>query len=206
VLPRILHLRGATSLHASAIAVDGGAIAFCGPSGAGKSTLAAALVSRGFPLITDDVVPLRADSDGDVWAGPGLPELRVYPATADLIGIGQEVTAPVRGQTKARWQPRRAPGIPLPLRAIYLLEPSLRGLSLSPAMEWPRPRPETLLDLISNSFWVHPNETGALAANMLCFGKLLRKVPVTRLVYELSEAGFDAVESLITASARSRAR
>ena len=205
VLPRLLHLRGTTCLHASAIAVDGGVVAFCGQSGAGKSTLAAALVSRGFPLVTDDVLPLRADQSGDVWAGPGLPELRVYPATAELIGIDREVTPPLEGQTKASWEPRRAPGIPLPLRAIYLLEPSLRGLSLEPAMEWPRPRPETLLDLISHSFWVHPGETGALAAGMLCLGRLLRTAPVTRLVYELSEAGFAAVERLITANARARA-
>src|SRR5579864_9475609 len=92
VLPRLLHLHGTTCLHASAVAMAGGAVVFCGPSGAGKSTLAAAMVARGMALVSDDVVPLRFSSSGNsVLAGPGLPELRVYPATADLIGIGGQV-------------------------------------------------------------------------------------------------------------------
>jgi len=201
VLPRVLHLHGTTCLHASAVAVEGGAIAFCGPSGAGKSTLAAALVSRGMALVSDDVVPLRFNVTG-VTAGPGLPELRVYPATADLIGIGDQVAAPMNGQTKARWQPKRAPNAPLPLRGIFLLEPQLRGTSREPATLVPLSRPEALLDLISNSFWVHPRETSALGKDMICFGRLLRSVPIFRLAYELTDGGFQAVESLMTSTAK----
>jgi len=207
VLPRILHLRGTTCLHASAVATEDGVVAFVGPSGAGKSTLAAALVSRGWSLVSDDVLPLRRSPDGDeVLAGPGLPELRLHPVTADLIGIGSQVAPPIVGQTKARLQPRRAPDQPLPLLRIYLLEPSLRGLSALPATEWPMPHAEALLDLISNSFWVHPGETGALARDMVCLGSLLRSVTVTRLVYELNDTGFQAVEDVIASNTRVTAR
>ena len=204
VLPRILHLRGTTCLHASAVEVDGEVVAFCGQSGAGKSTLSAALVDRGLPLVTDDVLPLRAGPAGRVLAGPGLPELRVYPAAAELIGIGERVDAPLEGQTKARWQPRRAPDAPLPLRAVYILEPSLRGASTEPAMLWPLARPAALLDLISNSFWVHSHETGALGQDMLCLGRLLRSVEVSRLSFELSETGFAAVEELIGSAVKAK--
>ena len=206
VLPRILHLRGITCLHASAVAVDGGAVVFCGPSGAGKSTLAAALASRGLPLVSDDVVPLRLGLPGSqVLAGPGLPELRVYPSTAQRIGIANQVAAPLRGQTKARWQPRRAPETPLPLSGIYLLEPALDESSAKPASVTPLAPPEALIALISNSYWVHPAETSALGKDMLCLGTLLRAVKVKRLVFELSEAGISAVEDLI-ASTRVSAR
>ena len=203
VLPRILHLRGTTCLHASAVAVPEGVIAFCGPSGAGKSTMAAALVSRGLALVSDDVLPLSAGPiSSRVLAGPGLPELRLHPATCDLIGIGGQVVAPLHGQTKARWQPKRAPEMPLPLLGIYLLEPSLRGTSPRSAAALLLPRPQALLDLISNSFWVHPHETAALAKNMLCLGGLLRAVPVSRLVFDLTDDGFDAVEDAIASSVR----
>ena len=206
VLPRILHLRGITSLHASAVAVNGAVIAFCGPSGAGKSTLSAALASRGLPLVTDDVLPLHPGPAGSVLAGPGLPELRVYPGTAALIGLEDQVEPPLRGHTKARWQPRRAPNAALPLRAVYLLDPSLHGSSPMPAFASAIPRPAALLDLISNSYWVHSRETAALGRDLLCLGGLLRSVEVTRLNFELSEAGIRAVEELITAPMKAAAR
>jgi len=207
VVPRILHLRGTTSLHASAVATPAGAVAFCGPCGAGKSTLAAALVSRGLSLVTDDVLPVHEGASPDeVLAGPGLPELRVYPNTAELLGLASQVAAPIPGQTKARWQPRRAPNAPMPLRAVYLLEPSLRGSSSSPAFVSPLSRPQALLDLISNSYWVHPRATGALANDMVCLGRLLRSVPVFRLVFELSDRGFAGVEDLIALTAGAAAR
>jgi hypothetical protein len=51
------HLRGGTTLHASAVAHEGRALAFLGKSGAGKSTLAAWLCrERGMDLLADDVV------------------------------------------------------------------------------------------------------------------------------------------------------
>jgi hypothetical protein len=43
-------------LHASAVVVDGGAVAFCAETGIGKSTIGSALSSRGFPRWADDAV------------------------------------------------------------------------------------------------------------------------------------------------------
>lgn len=43
-------------LHAAAIEIDGRALVLCGPSGAGKTTLTLALASRGFRLLTEEVV------------------------------------------------------------------------------------------------------------------------------------------------------
>ncbi len=59
----VLHLRGAPCLHASAVAVEGRAVAFLGHSGAGKSTTAAAFIRRGFRALTDDVLALDEGKD-----------------------------------------------------------------------------------------------------------------------------------------------
>ncbi len=53
----VRHLQGEISLHASAVAIEGRAIAFVGASGAGKSTIAAALCARSrAELAADDIV------------------------------------------------------------------------------------------------------------------------------------------------------
>jgi hypothetical protein len=69
--------RGVLPLHACAVAVDGGAIAFAGASGAGKSTLAAAFHRRGFQLFADDVTPIDF-SNGMVRFLPGLRRIRLW--------------------------------------------------------------------------------------------------------------------------------
>ena len=52
----LLMQRKILPLHGSAIAIDGKAYAFVGDSGAGKSTLASAFLSKGYKLLSDDVI------------------------------------------------------------------------------------------------------------------------------------------------------
>jgi hypothetical protein len=199
VIPRLLHLRGTPCLHASAVQVGPAVVGFVGPSGSGKSTLAAALTTAGFPLVTDDVLPLRLTSDGSqVVCGPGLTELRLYARAADRIGVGANLMAPGRGQTKGRWLPGadQVALEPLPLQALYLLRPyhcsseRTSGARLGRAL---RPT-EAFVALVENSFWLHAGETRALASDMACFGPVACSIPIRPLYADLSPAGFAAVE------------
>jgi hypothetical protein len=84
-LAAVLHLRRAFVLHASAVKVGGGAVLIMGGAGAGKSTTAAALVRRGFPLITDDVAVLESSGMSHaVHMGHGY--LRIYENSAVAAG------------------------------------------------------------------------------------------------------------------------
>ena len=74
----LLHQRGMLPLHANGVEVDGKAVAFMGQAGAGKSTLAAWLHDRGFSLIADDVCVVSFNEDGQPFAAPGLPRLRLW--------------------------------------------------------------------------------------------------------------------------------
>src|SRR5262249_47037798 len=72
VFGALCHQRGITPLHASAIDVPGGCVAFVGPSGAGKSTLVATLARCGHEIITDDACFLHVGTNGDVQTWPGI--------------------------------------------------------------------------------------------------------------------------------------
>ena len=76
-LGAILHQRGITPLHGSAVSHGSGAIVICGRSGIGKSTLAAALACRGYSILTDDVSALSIDGQ-DVMLAPGYPQLKLW--------------------------------------------------------------------------------------------------------------------------------
>jgi hypothetical protein len=94
-------------MHASAILVDGGAVAFCAETGVGKSTIASALSRRGFPLWADDAVAV---------VGGGSPASVFLPFMTE----GQTISA-VDGWSE------------VPLTAVCLLERASRRAILRPS-------------------------------------------------------------------------
>lgn len=125
VLGALLHQRGCFVLHASAVAVDGRAVAFCGPSGSGKSVLVAALSAAGYPLVTDEVCCVRADGD-DATVSPDGRQLRLWADTVAGLALEERKGAIVRAGIEKYWvDPRaRSAGGLLPLRAVYFLHPA----------------------------------------------------------------------------------
>lgn len=86
ILAVLLHQRGLMVLHASAVNIDGQAVAFVGQKGAGKSTFAAHFQNRGHNLLTDDLVPIKFDADG-AFAIPGFPRIRLWSDSVISIGV-----------------------------------------------------------------------------------------------------------------------
>jgi hypothetical protein len=113
----LCHQRGITPLHASAIDVPDGCVAFMGESGAGKSTLAAALAARGHQIIADDVCFLRIGETGAVQTWPGVVRIRLWEDSMAMLGLaGPDVERIWRGYNKYfipvepprdRFKPRR---------------------------------------------------------------------------------------------------
>ena len=79
-----LRMRGVLALHASAVLIDGRAVALIGPSGAGKSTMAAAFAAEGIPVLSDDVVAVRM-IDGVAMAYPSYRLLRLWDASEQIL-------------------------------------------------------------------------------------------------------------------------
>ena len=85
VLPLALQALGQEVLHASAVAVEAGAVAFCAESGTGKSTVAYSLAQRGHPPCADDAVAIEFARRGPELIP--LPfALKLRPASAAYYG------------------------------------------------------------------------------------------------------------------------
>jgi hypothetical protein len=121
LLPLAATLRGMEVLHASAVELNGRALAVTAPPGYGKTSVALHLVLAGAPLLTDDAVALD----------PGAPRLTAYPGLGTLGVRPQEderltpeerarLGEPVRAGDRLRYRVPRAGG-PLPLGALCLL-------------------------------------------------------------------------------------
>jgi hypothetical protein len=94
VLGHLLRLRGVLCLHASVVAIAGGAIAIIGASGTGKSTTAAALAARGLAVLSDDIAALDWQENlaagqlrDRVWVQPGYPSLRLWEPSLRALQI-----------------------------------------------------------------------------------------------------------------------
>jgi hypothetical protein len=115
--------QGIEPFHATAVAVNGAAVAFVGGNGFGKSTLAAAFVRRGFPLVTDDMLVVD-EAGGRLLAHPGPPRLKLFPQIARrVLGVTDDLGA-MNSETPKRILPltgSSACPAPIPLGAIYIL-------------------------------------------------------------------------------------
>lgn len=99
----LLYLRGLLVFHGASLAINATeAIAFVGDSGAGKSTLAAALHSRGYTCLADDVVPLNVGKES-VTVQPAFPLLKVMPIVAEMLGIDDKDLLEVDQEEEKRY-------------------------------------------------------------------------------------------------------
>ena len=139
VLAFALVARGHEPLHATAVVIDGEAVAFLGDCGYGKSTLGAAFLARGYPILTDDVLMLAAR--GRRWmAHAGPPQLKLFPSVARKVlarGRGHRLNADTsklvlpleRSETHKQ----------VPITSLYVLPgPTRSGSALNP---WSRATP-----------------------------------------------------------------
>lgn len=121
VLAVRLMLDGHLVLHASAVNVDGRALAVVGSSGMGKSTVATLMSATGHALISDDVLRVDVSTSDEMLVWPGAVETRLREKAASLAEL-------FAGPSRARTTPDgrlavMAPEVieaPLPLGAVII--------------------------------------------------------------------------------------
>ena len=122
VMGILLYQRDYLVLHASAVNINGGAVAFLGVSGEGKSSTAAAFLSRGYNLITDDVAPVTLEQN-IVTMTPGFPQIKLGQETASILGYDfASLQAIHPSVAKRAYQAKdRFSSVAVPIKRIYLL-------------------------------------------------------------------------------------
>jgi hypothetical protein len=148
VLALAMHLKDVLSLHASAVVLPEGAIAFLGPKGFGKSTLALSLARAGAKFVTDDVLPVRAQSPFSV--NPGVQSVRLRQDSARrLIDEDVETRPGVDGKHIVDRLPRPilASGA-AQLVALYFLTPSPNGNAASAVTRSRLPSRQAMLEIL----------------------------------------------------------
>jgi hypothetical protein len=188
--------RGFPTLHASAVALDGRAVAFLSRHGGGKSGLAAALVRAGYSLLADDLVVLEEREER--WeVRPAYPEMRMWPDEAShFVGPPEGLPLVQKDSEKRRVAVGGGFGAFLdsstPLFCIYL---AARRAETHGGVEIQLvPRSEALIELVRHSFSPRLVEAAGLQpARLDRLARLVRSVPVRRLFYP---SGFERLPEI----------
>lgn len=119
ILAFLLKQRPVITLHGSAVARGGKALAFIGCQGSGKSTTAAAMTAAGYRILCDDIVPI---ADGPVVL-PGIAQAKLLPDAFERL-VGNPYNAAHLFDGVDKFQADLGGTFrPAPLQAIFVLEP-----------------------------------------------------------------------------------
>lgn len=196
-----LSLRGSCVLHASAVEVDGSAIAFVADSGGGKSTMAGLLCADGAALVTDDV--LVVDGLGSrPTVRLGATELRLRKGADTLVE--RFLAAPERRTSADDRQVLQPPGVAadgLGLEALVLPVPDRTTRALTVERLAPKAALLELLALPRLLGWQDPRVLGRALAHL---SALVGGVPVYRATVPWGPPFPDDVAAQLTAAIRER--
>jgi hypothetical protein len=190
IVPFALQALGRELLHASAVQLPHGAIAFCGGSGAGKSTLAHALSQYGHRQLADDALLFETVSSS-VQVFPLPFAVRLVKDLGPNGGIsGRKESREVRSED---WPP-------VPLRAVFLLERTSDPRGEDPAFV-PLPSREAFSLLLYHAHCFSFSDNARRQQMLERYLELTARVPVyhlhSRPALDRLPAFLDAVKGVI---------
>lgn len=122
VMALAAHAEGRLALHASAVSIQGRAVAFLGPKHAGKSTFALALVRAGARLLADDCVVVRFDGASTPRAAVGVQRPRLWSDSVRALELAAGSSAGEK-PTLDPLPPDQLERAEVPLALCYILTP-----------------------------------------------------------------------------------
>ena len=180
-LPLMLQVEGYEAIHASAVQMQRGVVAFCGFSGAGKTTIAYGLARRGHTMWADDaVIVSMADAGRNLLTSPHLPQsINLRPESRRFFGLEHDADADlhVAGSDEA------------PLVALVVLDPSARAATIDTT---PLPLDAAFTSVLPHAYCFFAEE-GKEQRTATAYLDLVTRVPVFRLTFPSDFARFDAV-------------
>jgi hypothetical protein len=173
----LLQQRGVLVLHASAVTMDGGVVAFLGHSGWGKSTMAAAMVKQGASAFCDDLVAVTMQRSIPT-AYPGYPILKLGLDSGEMLGFENSDLSPVSHDDDRRQIAVAGsdPTVALPLARVYVLAEGDQ-----PEVESLKPQ-DAIVELIRHSYASPFIAASGLSTNHLkSCAELVGRLPIRRI-------------------------
>jgi len=201
-----LEREGFPVLHSSAIVVNEQVVAFPSHSGNGKSTLAASFLQAGAALLTDDILAIENQA-GQFWGRPGLSQINLWPdQAAYFTGEKEFEIIPLDGTKQPiHIETFNPPGTfcqkGRPLKCIYIPRKSDQPAGRTDIEITQVPPAEAVIELLRYSFISSfiCEQLGWQSRRLDFFARLVRQVPVRRLVYP---AGFEHLAGVTEAVMR----
>ncbi len=208
VLGFLLRLRGMVCLHGSVVGFGSSAVIFIGAPGAGKSTTAAAFAQRGFAVLADDIAAL-IDEAGVFRVQPAYPRVNLWPSSVQLLYGSAEALPLIHsrgadveesekrflrlgGDGKTRFEQQ-----PLPLAAIYVLQPAqaegVSGHEIIAAI----PKQAAMMALVTNAYGSNVLDAQQRAKEFAVLSQLVESVPVRNVYARRSGLNFDVLCEMI---------
>jgi hypothetical protein len=177
VFATILRLRGLFVLHASSVNINGSAVAFSGFKGFGKSTTAMAFYKQGYPVVADDYVSIKFNSNDIPIISPGFPSLRLSSKSLEVIGLNFDkynLDKNIIDKTYAS-VPTSFSNHILPLKKIYILQRGnkIKITNLKPS--------EAFMELVKNTFGIYMFPKLELPDNFYQCERIVKNVDVSIL-------------------------
>ena len=176
---------GLDPIHATAVAVEGGAIGFLGSSGYGKSSLAGEFLAAGHLMLTDDLLVLRKESS-KFFAYPGPPHIKLSNELAPIVLHKAAEGAIHNPRTLKLTIPlttTQCVQAPVPLKALYLLNRPRKLEGTNTIKIHRLSQTQGLLTLIRNCFndWV--TGSSRLKLQLDSYSQIASEVPIKSIVY-----------------------
>jgi hypothetical protein len=168
--------------HASAVLIDGRAVAFLGESGQGKSTLARWLNQQNretWQRIGDDILPVAAAEDG-VDVLPHFPQLKVAADKQPSLGLPERI----------------------PLAAVYVLGRPAHGTETEIAIN-PLSAQEGALALVRHTVASRLFDADLLTKQLDFCVQAAADIPLRQLIYPLRAEALPLVEQALRQDLRS---
>ncbi len=170
-----LKLQHELAMHASAVQLDGRALAFVGASGMGKSTLAAVLCRNGCGLVSDDVLRVDLTDPTVVRVYPGGTENRLRMSARELADRAPSDAVRPTADGRLALRPRSCAGEPLPLAACVVPRPTRTAVDVSVQK---LPKAKALLRMIQFPRVVGWSEPSSTACEFQALADLVERVPI----------------------------
>ena len=201
VIPRLIAHQSRIVLHASAIEIEGGLIAFLGQSGWGKSTLATSFYEQGLPLLTDDCLMIKLEADKIVGV-PAYAGSRLWQDSMDALVSDKSSVHPVdQYSSKKRliFSDARINKInSLPLKAIFVLVSPKESIGLKEIAVKPLKGAEMIMEMVKHSFYLDITDMNKTYIQFESLGKITNSsVPIYYLKYPRKHALLDKVKDVI---------